>query len=221
MDQKGYLGTWPYSSIVRVAMRISVLFTTAFILAVATPLSAQNTDERQDTPYGPEGPFLIEVSSVWTDWASALPASYLERLTTRTLDRGYSLSSGNGYSIRLGMRVAERWILKTEHSWLDTKFGLANVEVSLREWGGAVHYLLFPSVDLSAGAGTVRYHPDGADPHTDLRFTLGSGSWFSLFGPVDVRIQVQYKASWFSPPGVDGGLKHGFSTGTGLVLSLP
>ncbi|MDP2498979.1 MAG: hypothetical protein Q8W44_13460 [Candidatus Palauibacterales bacterium] len=202
-------------------MRINCVLPAALILAAATPLPAQERDRPHETPYGPDGPFLVEMSSVSTIWTSALPESYLEQLTARTLDRDHSLSSGNGYSIRLGMRVAERWIVKGEHSWLDTKFGLANVDIALREWGGAVHYLLSPGVDLSAGAGTVRYVPDGADAHTDLRLTLGSGGGFGLFGPVDVRLQVEYSASWFSPPGTDGGLAHEWSTGAGLALSLP
>lgn len=205
-------------------MRIESFVVGLLVLgAVASPLFAQE-EEKADTTAtaGPDGPILVETGSAYTNALSALPAGYLARLTTRPLKRGHSLSSTLRRTVSVGVRVSDRWIVGAERAWIDTKFGLANVEVPIRQMGGIVHYI-FPGhgVAALAGAGTVTYEPDGVASNTDFRWGLGIVAWNRLTDAIALKSIFRNDMSWFSAPGVDGGLQHQLTIGGTMVVSIP
>ena len=203
-------------------MRVGARWLTAAMLVVAAaPAAAQEEDP--PGPFGvvPEGPLLVEAGISWSDALSRLPAAYLAGLTLRRVDRGHSLSSGRRFSVRVGLRVADRWSVHAERAWIDTEFGAANVEVPLGEWGGAVQYAFPGGFYALAGLGTVKYSPGGGAANTDLRWSVGGGGWFRLGDRLTLRTEIRDAMSWFSLRGLDGGLQHHLSMGSTLVLSIP
>lgn len=192
------------------------------VLAAASPLSAQQTEDPDTSAWtAPDGPVLLAVGSSYTHALSALPVTYLETLTTRRLDRGYSLSTARRHAASLGVRVSRRWIVGTEYAQIDTKFGLANVEVPMRQWGAVVQYLLPGPFYALGGAGTVTYDSDRAASNTDFRWVLGAGGWLRLNDHLAVKSIVRDDMSRFSVPGADGGLQHQLTIGGAMVLSIP
>lgn len=200
-------------------MRVEVAGVAALVVAVAGPLAAQETPQ----PDGgvPEGPLLVEVGTSWTDGISALPAAYLDGLTLRSVDTGHSLTSGRRFSVRVGLRMSDHWIVQAERAWIDAEFGLANVEVPVREWGGSLQYLLPGGFYVLGGAGTVRYAPEDGPKNTDVRWTAGAGGWFRLSDRLSLRTEVRDDMSLFSLGSVEGGLQHRISAGGAVVVSLP
>lgn len=207
----------------RRAIRIETFVAALLILSAAgPPLSAQEREDAGSSAWtAPEGPVLLELGESYTHALSALPVQYLRRLTSRTLDRGHSLSMARRHVARLGVRVADRWIVGAERAWIDTKLGLANVEVPMRQVGGVVHYLFPGSFYALAGAGTVTYAPDGLASNTDVRWMVGAGGWFRLNDHLAVKSVVRDDMSWFSVPGADGGLQHQLTIGGTMILSIP
>lgn len=205
-------------------MRHGTVALAALALVAAAPLSAQDAPEPADAgPTGavPDGPILVGVGTAWSDGLSPLPAPYLDGLTLRTVDRDHSLSGGETFSLRVGVRVADRWIVQAERSWTDSKFALANVDVPVRDWGGSVQYLLPGGLYVLGGVGAVRYTPDDVPENTDVRWVLGGGGWFRFSDRLWLRTEVRDDMSWFSLRDVDGRLQHRISVGGALVVSVP
>lgn len=192
----------------------------ALATAAVGPATAQEADSGPP-PAVPGGPLLLEVGTYGVDHLSPLPAAYLDGLTLRPIGDGHALDASRAHQVRAGMRVGRRWIVQAEATWVDAEFGLANVDVPVRDVGGSVQYAFSDRFYATTGVGAVTYSPDGALANTDLRWSAGGGMWLPLAGRVSVRTELRYDMSWFSVPGVEGELQHRLGAGAGLAVSLP